>query len=226
VRQRATGQTLIEIPNAGAGKWTLQTLPGSAPVKRLETAHSLPAPVIKVSVADRGAHRILKYHVTRQPGLSVTFLEGVDKGAQPIGIARGASGTISFTPSLGSSLPRTIIARINRNGLAAPGIVVGRYNPGAMRPGRASHINVKHTHAGWRISWTPGALATQQLLTVRFVDGAQVMLLAKGAQRSLTLARSLDKGAQPTAIAILTRRGQTGGRPALAVARRVRKRRS
>ncbi len=222
VRQPATGQTLVEIPNAGAGKWTAQALPGSAPVKLVETAHSLPAPVIRASVTGRGAHRVLRYRATRQPGLSIRFLEGVDGGAQPIGSAGAAKGTIHFTPAVGSGRTRTIIARITRNGLAAGSIVVGRYNPGAISAGRASRIRVTHTHAGWRITWRPGVLATEQLLTVRFVDGAQVLLRAKGAQRSVTLAHSIDAGAQPTAVEILAKRGQTPGRPAFAVARRVR----
>jgi len=221
VRQPATGQTLIEVPTGAAGTWSVQSLPGSPAVKFVETAHPLSPPRIKVSVSGHGARRVLRYRVTAQPGLSVGFLEGVDRGARPIGAARGTSGVIAFTPALGSTTPRTIIARIRRNGLAAPDIVVGRYSPGVIRAGRASHIAVRRTRAGWRITWTPGSLATEQLLTVRFIDGAQVLLLAKGSQRSLTLARSLDRHAQPTAIEILARRGQSPGPPAFAVARRA-----
>ncbi|MGH2878741.1 MAG: hypothetical protein ACRDK4_03920 [Solirubrobacteraceae bacterium] len=223
VRQPATGQTLIEVPNSAAGKWTLQTLPGSPAVKLVETAHSLPTPKIKASVAGHGARRVLRYRVSKQPGLSISFLEGVDGGSQPIGKAKGTNGALNFTPALGSSRPRTIIARITRNGLAMPDIVVGRYRPGTIRAGQASHIRVSHTRGGWRIAWKPAALATEQLLTVRFIDGAQVLLSAKGKQRSLTLSRALDKGLQPTAIEILARRGQAAGRPAFAGAKRVKR---
>ncbi len=88
---------------------------------------------------------------------------------------------------------------------------VGAYTPGTIRPGKASRIVVRHTRGGWRIAWRPGANATAQQLTVRFIDGAQVLLSASGTQRSLVLARRLDHGVQPTAIAIIALRGTTRG---------------
>jgi hypothetical protein len=223
VRQPSTGQTLIEIPNAQAGTWTVQSQPGTPAVKMVETAQVLPAPVIRTSVSGRGRTRTLHYRVTPQPGLSVRFLEGVDGGATPIGAATRANGKIRFTPALGSARPRTIIAYLERNGNPAPGEIVGHYNPGTLRPGRASRVAIRHTRGGWRISWQPGALATAQQLTIRFADGVQVLLAARGAQRALTLSPHLYL-VQPIAVQIVALRGQTRGKPATALVRRKRRR--
>ena len=104
----------------------------------------------------------------------------------PIGTATRAKGKIRFTPALGSSKRRTIVAYLARNGNVAPSIVVGHYNPGTLRPGRAARIAIRHSHGGWRISWRPGALATAQQLTIRFADGVQALIPAKGGQRIVT----------------------------------------
>jgi hypothetical protein len=50
-------------------------------------------------------------------------------------------------------------------------------------PGTASRIAVTHVRGGWRISWRPGANATAQQLTIRFIDGEQALLAATAAQR-------------------------------------------
>ena len=122
------------------------------------------------------------------------------------------SGVIRFTPALGPRTRRTLIAQTIRGGVPGARYTVGSYTPGAILPGTASRIAVKHVRGGWRISWRPGANATAQQLTVRFIDGEQALLAAKAAQRSLLLPRNLDRGAQPTAIAIVGLRGTTRGR--------------
>jgi hypothetical protein len=162
---------------------------------------------------------VLHFRVTHQPGLAVTFFEGVDGGRTQIGAARGAGGTIRFTPALGSARRRQLFALLTRNGAPARIVRVGSYTPGTITPGRASHTQIKHARGAWRITWQPGALATSQQLTIHFIDGAEVLLAAKARQGTITLPRSLDRGARPTAVAIVALRGQTRGRPAAVIAR-------
>ena len=222
VRQAATDHTLVEIPHAAAGTWKVDPMPDSAPLKLVETAHSLPAPRVHARVSGRGLRRSLYYKVTRQPGLAVRFFEDVDGGTQPIGTARGARGTLRFAPALGSAKPRTISAHLTRDGVALPSVVVAHYKPGRIAPGRASHIVVRRRGGKWRITWRRPARATSQLITIRFIDGAQVLIAAGGRQNTLSLARTLDHGARPTAIQIVGLRGQVRGRAASARARTAR----
>ncbi|HYM54534.1 MAG TPA: hypothetical protein VES97_04170, partial [Solirubrobacteraceae bacterium] len=218
VRQPSTGQTLIEIPHAAAGSWTLQSAPGSPALQSVQVARQLPEPKIKARVGGAGARRVLDYSVGRQPGLTVDFLEEVDGGASPIGPARAGRGSIRFTPSLGSTKPRKIVAQILRNGRLAATRVVARYSPGAIRPGRPSHILARHAHGGWQISFRPGANATEHLLTVRFADGAQLLLDAPNGRHAITIPSSLER-TRPTAIRVVGLRGGARGPAALVTAR-------
>ena len=181
----------------------------------------MPAPHITASVTGRGAHRLLHYRIGAQPGLGVRFAEVVAHGRRPINsrfITR-SRGTIRFTPALGRGTRWALIAQTSRDGVPGASYTVGAYTPGTIRPSKASRIVVRHTRAGWRISWRPGANATSQRVTVRFIDGAQVLLSASGTQRSLVLAHRLDHGAQPTTIAIVALRGTTPGQIAGIVGR-------
>jgi virginiamycin B lyase len=226
VRQAATGHTLVEIPHAAAGTWTVTPMAGSAPVQFVEKAHALPVPKVQARVTGRGLARVLHYRFTRQPGLAVRFFEGVDGGEQPIGpnAVKNTSGTIRFAPAIGSGGMRSIDAHVTRDSVALPRFVVARYHPGTIRPGRASHITVRHRGKRWQIAWRAPAHATSQLVTIRFVDGAQVLLTAGGSQHSLVLAAKLDHDRQPTAVQIVGLRGQARG-PAASVRARVRRRR-
>jgi hypothetical protein len=155
-----------------------------------------------------------RYRIGVQPGLGVRFAEVVGTHLRPIetSLITRSRGAIRFTPALGPRTRRTLIAQTVRAGVPGARSTVGSYTPGAIPPGTASRIAVRHVRGGWRISWRPGANATAQQLTVRFIDGEEALLAGKAAQGSLVLPRSFDQGAQPTAIAIVALRGTTRGR--------------
>lgn len=220
LRQASSGQTLIEMPKAAAGSWTLTPAAGSAPITTVQTAKALPAPSIRAHVTGRGARRTLHYSVTSQPGLAISFLEGVDGGARPLGTARKANGTIAFTPGPGSAKQRTIIAQLVRDGVPGPRQVIARYKPARVRPGRPSHVRVRKTRTGWSITFAPAANATSHLVTIHFADGKQVLLPAGARSRGITVARSIDP-TSPSAVEVVGLRGVTRGRPLLIRARRA-----
>ncbi len=223
VRQPSSGQTLIEIPKAQAGSWTLKSTPGSAPLKMVETARGLAQPKIRARVSGRGTRRTLSYSYKPQPGLAVQFAEGVDRGETILGTARGRSGRIRFTPSPGSSGRRTIIAQLIRGGRLAGSVVLGRFSPGTIRPGRPGKISVRRIHGSWRISFHPGANATEHQVTVHFADGAQLLFAVARGAHAITISRSKDPS-RPTGIQVVALRGQTRGPSAVLVARLVRPR--
>lgn len=185
-------------------------------------AKQLPEPKIKARVGGHGVRRVLNYSLTPQPGLTVRFLEGVGRGASPIGEAHGARGQIRFSPSLGSGATRTIIAELIRNGRPAGSKVIARFAPGTIHPGRPSQIRVRHLHGSWRISFQPGANTTEQQLTIRFADGAQVLLVAPHGKRAVNVGAAIDR-TRPIAIQIVGLRGATRGPAARLTARATRR---
>ena len=224
VRQPSSGQTLIEIPEAAAGAWTLSSDPGSAPLKMVEAARALPRPKVIARVSGSGASRLLSYTFKPQPGLKVQFAEGVDGGETVIGTAVGRGGRIHFMPSPGSSRSRTIIAELIRGGRLSEALVVGHFGPGTIRPGRPSGLTVRHPRGGWQISFRPGANTTEHQLTVHFADGAQMLFALARGVHSITIPPAKD-ATRPTGIQVLPLRGATRGPPAILVSRLVRPRR-
>ncbi|MHB8243598.1 MAG: hypothetical protein ACYDHN_16630 [Solirubrobacteraceae bacterium] len=170
-----------------------------------------------------GSQELMRYSFKAQPGMSVKFVEGVDRGASAIGAARGARGAIRFSPSLGSGAQRTIIAEIIREGRLAASTVVARYSPGTIRPGRPSKIRVRHLHGGWIISFRPGANTTEHQLTIRFADGAQVLLDAPRGRHSVGISTRIDR-TRPTAVQVVGLRGAAHGPAAKLIARTARRR--
>jgi hypothetical protein len=217
VRQPTSDETLVEIPNPAAGRWVVGRAAGSAPIVKAETAQPLPAPTIAATVTGTGASRVLHYRVSPQPGLTVSFLERVDRGARIIGTAKTATGEIPFTSGLGSAKPRAIVAVLTRNGVPAGRMVVAHYTPTILKPGRPGRIRVRHTRAGWRISFRPGPNTTDHLITVRFADGAQALLTSAG--KSFVIVPPKVDTTQPVTIRVVGVRAETRGPAAVAGAK-------
>ncbi len=219
IRQSVTHHTVVQIPNAQAGTWSLAALPGSAPITDVQTAHLLPRPKIHVSVSGRGGRRVLHYRVTRQPGLRVTFLERTGRGAAEIGVAKRASGSIAFVSADGPR-SRTLVAQLERNGAPSPSIVVGRYSATPSKPGRVSHVRVAMRRGRALISFRAAAFATAYDVTVHLSDGRELLLRALHGRHAVTVA-GVGR-AKVVAVSIVARRGRLHGRPFVLAAKRRR----
>ena len=220
VRQPTSGQTLVEIPHPAPGDWVVGAAPGSAPIAKAELTTPLPTPRITGIVSGTGNDRLLHYSVERQPGLEVDFLEGTGKGARKLGIASASSGAISFTPAETPGR-HTILALLVRNGIPASREVIARFDVTPLRIGRPHDVRAAKTRAGWRISFTPAANATQHLLTVRFADGAQMLFVVPGKKHTFTVRPRIDS-TPPVAIQVVGARGSRHGPAMLVTARRAR----
>ena len=85
------------------------------------------------SVRRRGSRRVLAYRVTNAAGRVVTFTERGQRTAHVIGVARGRSGSIVFTPAAGRAGKRSIVALVET--AAGPGsTVAGHVLHGAACP--------------------------------------------------------------------------------------------
>ena len=178
LRQASTGTTLVEIAGSAAGRWTFAPDPASPPVLGAQIAHTLPPPHLTASVTGGGSQRTLRYAITPQPGLSVSFLEKGTHGGQNLGPARGRSGAIRFVPSQASGT-REILAVLTQNGQPRPALVVARFHAAAPRPGRASRIRVSRSRGGLLVSFRPGALARFSVVAVSFAEGRSALVASK-----------------------------------------------
>ncbi len=184
LRQASSDTTLVEIRGAKTGEWTITPDPGSVPLAGVATAHELPRPKITAKVAGHGAHRLLRYSLTPQPGMQVSFEEAGKNGGQLLGGARGAHGSISFIPS-GASGARSIIALVTQNGEPRADIKVASFTSPPPRPGRAGSIRLARSRGGLLVSFRPGALSTSTLLVAGFTEGRSVILTAAKGKRSV-----------------------------------------
>ena len=210
LRQNSTGTTLVEITGANTGKWTITPDAGSVPIAGAFTAHELPRPTITAHVGGSGSRRVLHYRIKPQPGLSVSFVESGGRGGQRLGDARGASGTISFTPAGSAAGTRTITAVLTQNGLPRPGFAVARYRASAPRPGRARSIAVHRARGGLLVSFAPAPLAQRHLATVSLSDGRTLVAPAGRGARSVFFPE-VPGGVAVTRVGVMGIRGELAG---------------
>jgi hypothetical protein len=105
-----------------------------------------------------------------------------------IGAARGAHGTLRFTPVAGPAGLRTIVAIVSENGVPNERVVIARYHaPGPVTPGRVHGLKVLHRGRTFRISFGSAAGATRYSLRVTASDGRHLLKLVGARRHSLSL---------------------------------------
>jgi hypothetical protein len=177
----AKGHFLMQVPNESltqialakpeAGTWRVETLPGSVPIAKVASAQGLAKPSIKASV--RGGR--LRYTVTTRPGQVVRFLERGPSAAGEIGVARGARGTLKFTPAAGRAERRDIVALVEQDGALRDRVVVAHYRaPGVKKPAKVRAPRAKRSGTSLVVTWkgartaeVRAVLADGRRLTVR-----------------------------------------------------------
>ncbi len=203
-------ETLVAIKNPAAGEWTLSPLPGSPAISSVSYANGLPPAKISARVSGGGPRRVLHYRVLPRQGQVVTFAERGRDVFHTIGKARGASGTIRFTPASGPGGRRTIVALISLANGPAPDVVAGSYTaPAPPRAGRPSPLAVSR-HGKVTVSWGPAANAARYLLVVSLSDGRRLVYSEPARRRSVTIVDvPLDDSGRVSVTAV-TALGETG----------------
>ena len=107
------------VRNPGAGTWTVSAAPG---LERDHPGQGRPAATRRPRCTPRsggGATRRLTYSVTTRPGLSIAFAERAHRVYQVLGKAKGAHGTLRFTPGRGHRRQAHHLAIVSENGCPA-----------------------------------------------------------------------------------------------------------
>src|SRR4051794_28900502 len=116
LRSDKLGATVVGLEDPHPGAYTVQTLPGSAPVGKITEAEDPPDAHVSARVTGHGTRRTLVYDVRRRPGQRVAFAETTAAGGRPIGTVSGGKGRLRFTPAPGGGL-RRIEARFELSGV-------------------------------------------------------------------------------------------------------------
>jgi hypothetical protein len=186
-----THEVIVFLRNPKGGEWQLQSLPGSAPVTKLESAQDVPPARIKASVRHKHGKRYsLAYKIANfVPGTHVRFVERGRDTTHVLGTVGNAHGTLTFSPQEGLSRSRAIIAYVlNKESLPTRTLTVAHYSaPGAARAGRVRKVKfARHGSAGL-ITWSAAPSAREYRIKVRGGDGRVQTFFRKASGRSVAV---------------------------------------
>jgi hypothetical protein len=188
VRQDEGKTTWIGVANGKPGKYTVTTLPGSAPIASLAATRKGYGE-IKASVTGTGRRRALRYDLGPPGGQRVTFFERGEATFRQLGTATAGRGAIRFVPALGRAGTREIVAEMQVDGVPAPDRVVARYRaPGSVKTSRPRAVVVERHGTALLISWTRVADATSYGVVVKQRTGDSRMIKVSARSHSVRVA--------------------------------------
>jgi hypothetical protein len=183
IQQPADAATYVAIAKPSAGEWKITTEAGSAPVTKILSAEALPDPRVTAKVTGSGAKRRLSYTVRTIPGQVVRFAEEGAKVAADLGTAKGAKGSLTFTPASGAAIARSVYAIVEQGGLVRTKLLVARYRaPGAELA--APKVRAKRKGSAVAVSWSAVGGATGYRVTAK-LNGRTVFATVKGRSTSI-----------------------------------------
>ncbi len=217
-------QLLVMLKHPKGGTWTVQALPGSGPLGKIETAEDVPPASVRVHVRHaHGRSFALSYSIAHYvPGTAVRFVERGRDTTHVLGTARSASGTLRFAPEEGLSPSRQIFAYLlDGEGVETRELAVGRYTaPGAFRPAKPS-LRIARRRSSALLTWSAVPGAHTYSVAVRGSDGRLETHILKASIHSVLIPRVLgfeSFSATVTAVG----RDMLRGRPATARLKAVR----
>lgn len=170
------GRVFIAVGKPAAGPWRVEPLAGSVPIASLRSAQSLPAPRVRARV--RGGR--LRYTIAPLEGQAVRFVERIGAEERPIGVARGARGSLRFRPGHGPAGRRRILAEVSQYGLPRTTVVAGSFRSRATgRPGAPRGLRARVRGGRLTASWRRVPGAARYLVTVGSRDGRVVQRTAR-----------------------------------------------
>jgi hypothetical protein len=171
-----------------AGRWRIETLPGSPPVRQFRGTTSVAPVRIRARVTGRGARRALRYRLARLRSARVTFVAEGGGTRQAIGSTRRARGRLRFRPAPGRAGRRRVIALVERGGRpTGRSRRVASFRVGTGRPARPRGIRIRRSaRSGRRITWR-GPRSLTYSIVVRTPDGRRLLYVRDGRRRRVTV---------------------------------------
>jgi uncharacterized delta-60 repeat protein len=188
--------TVIALSHPLAGGYTITPQPGSPAITDVATANGLPALGLKARVTGAGQARILHYKLAAAQGRVVRFVEQGSGVASVIGSAKGAHGTIRFTPAAGARGRRTIVALVEEAGAPAGEVKATTYAwSGTPRPARPRSVSGRRRKGKISITWARVRGARRYEVLVKLADGSQAFRVVRGTRVTLPDSFPAKRGA-------------------------------
>jgi Tol biopolymer transport system component len=171
------------------GSWSLETMPGSAPIRGVQTANTLAPPKVTARVTGRGASRTLTWRLRRLPGQRVRFVEDGPDVKRVLTTTSSARGRVRFSPAFGSAGRRDIVAIVEQNGMPRDSITVARYSaPRPPKPERPRRLRAKRRGSAVVATWRAGRGSASQRVVVQRPRNRRDVLVLKARARKLRIA--------------------------------------
>lgn len=222
-------QLLVLLKHPKGGLWTVQTLPGSGPLSKLERAEDVAPASVHVHVHHtRGGNYALEYKIAHYvPGSAVRFVERGRDSTHVLGTARSARGTLRFAPAEALSRGRTIFAYLlNGEGVEVRELPVGRYTaPGPFRPG-APKVRIVRRRSTALVTWRAVPGARSYRIAVRGSDGRLETHVLRSPAHSVLIPNALGFESFTATVTAVGGKDMLSGRPATASLKAVKAPRS
>jgi uncharacterized delta-60 repeat protein len=178
--------TVIALSHPLAGAYTITPQPGSSAIADVATAKGLPALGLKARVTGAGQVRVLHYKLAAAQGRVVRFVEQGSGIASMVGSAKGAHGTIRFTPAAGARGRRTIVALVEEAGAPSGEVKATSYTAsGTPRPARPRSLSGRRRKGKISLTWTRVRGTKRYEVLVKLADGSQTFRVVRGTRLTL-----------------------------------------
>ena len=179
--------TFFVVKSPAAGTWTIEPAADSVPITSVRTADGLAEPKVTARVRRApGGRRELSYTVNAVPGQKVTFAEQGARAARTIGTAKGASGTLRFTPADGPGGTRKIVALVSSYGRPRTQLSVARYvAPPPPRPATPKRLKARRAGTRLTVTWAKAANARRYEIRARLSDGRRLLARQKATRLAI-----------------------------------------
>ncbi|MDO8188335.1 hypothetical protein Q5424_10140 [Conexibacter sp. JD483] len=207
VRDPDTRATYLIVDRPAAGRWRVETLPGSVGVAGLSTARALPRVAVRARVSGR-ARRLLSFRFRGLAGRRVQLVERA-RGAAQVLPARGrASGSVRFTPLPAGGRHTVTAVMLSRAGVpTGERLRVATFRSGSARPPAPRRVRVLKRGSTRRVTWR-GPARLRYEVAVRISDGRRMLLLPRGRARVVTV----PTVARRTVVRVTVRARDAAGR--------------
>jgi hypothetical protein len=192
-RDEANRSTYVNLAGTGDGHWTYELLPGSVPVKSIESSRPLPAVGVHASARRHGGKVALKWKARRIAGQRVKFIEE-SPGAPPrvLKTTTKARGHVTFRALRLPERRRQIVAMVEQDGLPRARRVVAHYRaPKLGRVTRVRKLRAVRRGKTVRVSWGGMTSASKFHLIVADRKGRRTLRTVKKPRIALHRAKSV-----------------------------------
>jgi hypothetical protein len=130
--------------------------------------------------------RTLVYRIMGGKGRTITFAERGSRTAHLIGLARGSSGRIAFTPAPGKRGRRSIVALVAAGQSPTHTLTVASYSaPAPARPAPPRQLRATRQRGTIRVTWHGVSRIARYEVLVELADGSEAFRVVRGSGATL-----------------------------------------